>query len=260
MEIELLEKSKDGMKITFLARGITPAIANTIRRAISEEVLTFAIEEVEFRKNGSVLYDEIIAHRLGLIPLKTDLKSYEFVGPDKSMEELSAKQRVTFTLKAKGPCIVYASELESSDKSVVPVYPGMPIATLSKGQSLELAATAVLGKGKNHSKWSPGHAYYYNETKITVNNDSSLLEKFRNKYPPQIFGKDGSIDKSLINRPELIDACDGISKLIEIEKKEDSFIFVLESWGQLTPKEIVLEAIEQINMQLDEVCGLIKEK
>ena len=64
----------------------------------------------------------------------------------------------------------------------------------------------------------------------------------------------------MINRPELIDACDGISKLIEIEKKEDSFIFVLESWGQLTPKEIVLEAIEQINMQFDEVCGLIKEK
>jgi DNA-directed RNA polymerase subunit D len=260
MNIQLLDKSKDGMKMSFSIRGTTAAFMNTLRRAMLEEVPTMAIEDVEFSKNSSVLYDEMIAHRLGLIPLKTDLKSYELVGSYKEVSELSAKQKVTFTLKAKGPGIVLASELESSDKSVAPAFMDMPITKLTKGQVLELEATAILGKGKTHSKWSPGHVYYSNEAKITVNNDEKLLDQMKEKYPPQIFDKSGKIDRNLINTPELVDACDGVSKLIEIERKEDSFIFVVESFGQLPPKAMVLEAVKQVSDQLDGITELIKEK
>lgn len=260
MNIQLLDKSKDGMKMSFLIRGTTPAFVNILRRAILEEVPTMAIEDVEFSKNSSVLYDEIIAHRLGLIPLKTDLKSYELVGSYKEVSELSAKQKVVFTLKVKGPEIVLVSELETSDKSVMPIYPDMPITKLMKGQVLELEATAILGKGKTHCKWSPGHVYYYNEAKITVNNDDKMLEQYRERYPPHIFDKSGKIDRNLISTPELIDACEGVSKLVDIEKKEDSFIFVVESWGQLQPKAIVLEAVKQVSDQLDEITELAKGK
>jgi DNA-directed RNA polymerase alpha subunit len=134
----------------------------------------------------------------------------------------------------------------------------MPITKLTKGQSIELEAYAVLGKGKVHSKWAPGHVYYYNDVKITVNNEEKLLKEFASKYPPQVFDKSGKIDKNLINTPTLIDACDGISKLVEIEKKEDSFVFVVESWGQLSPKTMVLEAINQITQQLDGMTELVK--
>jgi DNA-directed RNA polymerase subunit D len=133
----------------------------------------------------------------------------------------------------------------------------MPITKLKKGQSIELEAKAVLGKGKAHVKWSPGHIYYYNEAKISVNNDDKLSKEFKDKYPPQIFDN-GKIDRNLINTPALIDACEGISKLVEIEKKEDSFVFVLESWGQLAPKTILIEAIDQINKQFDKLADLMK--
>ncbi|MCK5283175.1 MAG: DNA-directed RNA polymerase subunit D [Nanoarchaeota archaeon] len=259
MEIRFLEKSKNGMKISFLVRGITPYFANTIRRAVIEEVPTMAIEDIELRKNSSILYDEIVAHRLGLIPLKTDLKSYNLPEECKCKGEGCARCQATITIKAKGEGNVNASEIKCDDSSIKPIHPDMPITKLLKGQSLELEAKAVLGKGKTHSKWAPGHIYYYNEVKITVNNDDKLLEKFRDKYPGKIFEKSGKIDRNLINAPELIDACEGISKLVEIERREDSFVFVLESWGQLAPKTIIQEAVKYINKQLDELAVLIKK-
>jgi DNA-directed RNA polymerase subunit D len=258
MQIEFLNKSKDGLKLSFVVKGITPAFANTIRRTVIEEVPTMAIEDVEFRKNSSVTYDEVVAHRLGLVPLKTDLKSYTLPEECKCKGEGCARCRVSLTLKSSNVGSVYTSELKSKDESVVPVYQNMPITKLTKGQSIELEAYAVLGKGKVHSKWAPGHVYYYNDVKITVNNEEKLLKEFASKYPPQVFDKSGKIDKNLINTPTLIDACDGISKLVEIEKKEDSFVFVVESWGQLSPKTMVLEAINQITQQLDGMTELVK--
>jgi len=260
MEVRFLEKSKDGMKVSFLVRGITPYFANTIRRAVIEEVPTMAIEDVEIRKNNSILYDEIIAHRLGLIPLKTDLKAYNLREECKCKGEGCARCQTTLTLKTSATGIITASQLKSKDSSIVPIHDDMPIAKLGKGQSLELEATAILGKGKVHSKWSPGHIYYYNEAKITVNNDEKLLEQFKDKYPSKIFDKSGKVDRNLINTPALIDACEGVSKLVEIERKEDCFVFVLESWGQLAPKTIILEAVNQLENQLDEINELIKAK
>jgi DNA-directed RNA polymerase subunit D len=260
MEIRFLEKSKDNLKISFLVKGITPYFANTIRRAIIEEVPTIAIEDVEIRKNSSILYDEMVAHRLGLIPLKTDLKTYNPREECKCNGEGCARCQAVLTLKTTATGFITASQMKSKDANIVPIYPDMPITKLGKGQTLELEAIAVLGKGKNHSKWSPGHVYYYNEAKITVNNDDKLLQEFKDKYPPQIFDKSGKIDRNLINTPALIDACEGVSKLVEIERKEDSFIFVLESWGQLPPKTIVLEAVNQLGKQLDELSKLTKAK
>ncbi len=258
MEIRPLEKSKDSMKLSFLIKGVEPAFVNTLRRTIIEEVPTMAIEDVEIKKNNSILYDEIVAHRLGLVPLKTDLKSYNLREECKCKGEGCARCQATLTLKSRAAGNVLSSELKPSDKNIVPVYENLPITKLIKGQSLEVEAYAVLGKGKQHSKWSPGLVYYYNETKITVNNDDKLLEEFKDSYPPQIFDKDGKIDRNLINSPSLIDACDGISKLVEIEKKSDSFVFVIESWGQLDPKEIMLEAVNQIGKQFDEISELMK--
>lgn len=259
MEIISLDKSKDGMTVSFIIRGIDASFANSIRRAVLEEVPTMAIEDVEIRKNSSILYDEMVAHRLGLIPIKTDLKTYNLREGCKCGGEGCARCVATFTLKSRAAGYVNASELKCTDKNLEAVYADMPITKLSKGQNLEIVAKAILGKGKTHSKWSPGHIYYYNESKITVNNDTKLLDEFKNKYPPQIFDKTGKIDRNLINTPALIDACDGVSKLVEIEKKEDSFIFVVESWGGLTPKAILQEAAKEVNNQLDEISNLIKK-
>ena len=106
-------------------------------------------------------------------------------------------------------------------------------------------------------KYGDAYRKYMNRT--PVNNDEKLLNEFRDKYPAEIFDKTGRIDRNLINSPALIDACEGISKLVEVERKDDSFIFVLESWGQLNPKTIIQESVKQITKQLDEVTNLIKK-
>ncbi|MFT4311517.1 MAG: DNA-directed RNA polymerase subunit D [Candidatus Woesearchaeota archaeon] len=249
------------MKITKLTeesyevKGVTPAYINSIRRIMASQVPVMAIKNVEFKKNSSALYDEMLAHRLGLLVLTTDLKSYNMPG-----EVESAATHAKLTLKAKGPCNVYAKDITSSDKNIKPAHEKTLIVKLDEGQELEFVATATLGQGLEHMKWSPGLITYYYKPKITVNNKSKDFENFKQKYPPQIF-KAEKIDEALINTPELIDACKNINKdIVNIEYKEnqDEFILNIESWGQLKPKEIVEKAVEIFNEEIDEFKKALK--
>lgn len=250
MEIRLLEEKNN--KLTFMLNKTSVAYTNTIRRLIVNRVSTLAIENVEIKKNNSALYDEILAHRLGLIPLKTDLKSYINKKDCKCKDEGCAQCEVKLTLKAKGPGIIKASSIKSQDPKIVPVFKEMPIVKLEKEQEIELIATAILNNGKEHSKWSPGHVWYTYKPNITINNKSSKLEEFKDKYPKKIFNN-GIIDKNLINTPALIDACEGVcDDIIKIEYEKESFIFHIESFGQLKPKEMVLTAIEKFDSLIDE--------
>ena len=138
MEIRVLENNKEQGKVSFILKDSTPAFANTLRRLMIDDVPAMAIEDVEFQKNNSILYDEMIAHRLGLVPLKTDLKSYNL--PDKCKCEGKGCNRcqLKMVLRAtKGSGVVYASEIKSKDPAVKPVFPNMPIVKLLKGQTLD---------------------------------------------------------------------------------------------------------------------------
>lgn len=255
MKLELIKKKKG--KITFEIKDASVAYANTLRRVFSTEVPTMAISTVEFKQNSSALYDEIVAHRLGLVALKTDLQSYNM--PSEGAPE-SAATHVTFTLKAVGPKTIYASDLKSNDSKVVPVYPETIILKLFDKQEVELIATAHLGLGKEHMKWSPCLATYYYKPKITVNN-KSITPEILEQFPPQVRTK-GQIDAEKIDSPELIDACRDINKdvvKIEYENPHTDFVFTIEAWGQLTPEAIVEEGIKQYNAQLDEFKKLLKD-
>jgi len=75
MNLEVLEISEH--KLSFVVEGISIEMANAIRRIIQSEIPVMGIDEVIILKNDSPLYDEIISHRLGLIPLTTDLDTYK---------------------------------------------------------------------------------------------------------------------------------------------------------------------------------------
>ncbi len=247
--IEMLKKDKKTGKITFALKGSSPAFANALRRLMVEAVPTMAIEEVEFVQNDSALYDELLAHRLGLIPLSTDLKGYEI---KKSDDEYSAKNSVKLILRAKGPCTVYAEDLKSKDPKIKPVYPKVPIVKLLKGQELELVATAVLGVGKEHAKFSPCLAWYTYKAKVSVNNNHKDFDKFKDKYPPQVFSN-GKIDAKLIEQHDLYEACDGVNnEIVKVERDPTTFIFHIEPWGQLSPAEIVASAADRFTELLEE--------
>jgi len=205
MDIKLVESQEKKNRLIFSVKGVDTAYANTLRWIMGFEVPVMAIEDVEFRKNTSILYDEMISHRLGLIPLSTDLKSYNMMSECKCKGAGCASCTVKLILKAQGPCTVYASDIKSKDPEIKPLHGKMPIVKLLEDQELEFEATAVLGQGKDHSKWCPGLIYY--------------------KMPD----------------------VDG-----------DEYIFTVESWGQLTPKEIVVKAINIYDKELEEFAELVK--
>jgi len=250
--IEQLSKDKKTGRVTFLLKNANPALANALRRLMIDSVPTMAIEEIQFVKNDGALYDEMLAHRMGLLPLTTDLKGYDVKKAD---EEYNAKNSLKLTLKTKGPCTVFAEDLKSKDPKVKPVNPKTPLVKLLKGQELELEATAILGTGKQHVKFAPCLAWYTYQSKVTVNNNHKDFDKFKDKYPPQIFNN-GKIDAKLIEQHNLYEACEGVNDdIVKIERDPTTFIFTIEPWGQLTPPEILTNACDR----LIELCNEFSE-
>ena len=252
MEIRLLDKSTES--VSFLLKDSTPAFANAIRRSIVESVPTMAIEDVEFKDNSSILYDEILAHRIGLIPLTTDLKSYTLKDGCKCKGKGCARCSVKMTLKAKGPVTVYSGEIKSKDPKVKPAFPKMPIVKLLKGQELEFEATAMLGLAKEHSKWSPGLAYYKYKPEIVIEKNPENMEEVVKSCPVGVFEiKSGklAINKDNLMMCHLCTACaeagNGAVKLINNDKE---LVFYVESFGQLDCKEMLLKAAESFEESL----------
>ncbi len=264
MEIRLLEKNDKENKLSFVLKDSKPAYANTLRRIMTGEVPVMAIENVEIRKNSSILYDEMIAHRLGLIPLTTDLKSYNLPSECKCEGKGCARCQLKLKLKAKEAGIVYASEIKSKDPAIKSAYPKIPVVKLLKGQNLELEATAQLGTGAVHAKWSPGLVYYNQKPIIEI--DNSKIEdpqKCADICPMGVFEvKD---NKLVVSKDKMMDChlCEACSDLcgkdaIKITASND-FIFHMESWGQLDCKQIFLESINIFNKSLEEFIGICQE-
>ncbi len=254
--IELLKKDKKSGRVTFILKNSTPAFVNALRRAMMESVPVMSIEDVEFVQNDGVLYDEMVAHRLGLVPLTTDLKGYDVRKPG---DELSAKNSVKLVLRAKGPCTVYSEDLKSKDPKIKPVFSKIPITKLLKGQELELEATAVLGVGKEHVKFSPCLAWYTYKAKVIVNNNHGDFEKFREKYPPQVFSN-GKIDAKLIEQHNLFEACEGVNEeIVKVERDPSTFIFNIEPWGQLSPSEILASAADHLTGLFDDFISKLEK-
>jgi DNA-directed RNA polymerase subunit D len=262
MEVELIEQNKKQNRILFLLKGATPAFANMLRKTITDEVPTMAIEEVELRKNSSVLYDEIIAHRMGLIPLSTDLKAYNLPEECSCKGEGCSKCQLVLTLKAKGPGYAYASDLKSKDPKVIPVHPKTPIVKLIKGQTLELEATAVLGKGKEHAKWSPALAFYKYKPVIDIKKGVKDPKAVADSCPVNVYSvknKELVINKDNLLKCHLCCACTDVDpEHIKLNESSSDFVFILESWGQLLPKEIVSTAVDAMQKKCDELVKLIK--
>ena len=141
---------------------IEESLANAIRRYVNE-ISVLAIDEVEIFKNDSPLYDETVAHRLGLIPLKMDKNTDE-----------DTKSKLK--LEAKKDGFVYSGELKGPEKVV---YDKIPITSLTKGQELSLVAEIKAGKGKEHSKFSPGLMFYRNVLELKI--DKNLYNELKNQ-------------------------------------------------------------------------------
>jgi DNA-directed RNA polymerase subunit D len=145
MKIEVLEDNSKVLR--FKLKEATNSYANALRRIAMEHVKTFAIDKVTFYENTSAMFDEYIAHRIGLVPILTP-KGY------------GDKEEILFTLDATGPKTVYSKELAASDKEVKVANENIPIIKLAAEQRLRLDGKAVLGIGATHAKFQPGLVTY----------------------------------------------------------------------------------------------------
>lgn len=248
MQLKLLDKKED--KVTFLITDTEAYIVNALRRMIIEEVPTMAIEEVTFVKNQSALYDEITAHRLGLIPLTTDLKSYNLPSECKCNGKGCAQCQLKMILEAKGPCTVYAENIKSKDPKVKPAQPNMPITKLLKGQVLQFEAIAVLGQGKDHTKFSPGLPYYKSVPILTAS--SSANTKKITEASDNLVAKGKGVEIKDLSKwneaQEQICEDNGVT----VGYSDTDYIFTIEPWGQLDVDKIVATAVDIFNKKLKE--------
>ena len=190
IEIKRCTDSEMDLRIT---EG-TVAFANAVRRVAMSQVPVFAIDSVVFYENASAFFDEYLANRLALVPLKTDPRYTE-------------KDEVDFTLEVQGPCTVYSDALKSTDKKIVVANSKIPLLKLLDKQVLRLEAKAKLGIAKTHAKHQAGIVSY--------------------GYEP---GKENCLD------------------------------FRIESFGQLTTKQIMAKTLDLLEAKCDEFEEGIKEK
>lgn len=157
---------------------------NSLRRLAISEVPTLAIDDVVMLENSSVMHDEAVAHRLGLIPLRTD--PGRFVMPhecDCKSTLGCSKCRVLLVLDSEAnekTKVVASGELVSEDELVKPVSNDIPIVVLAPNQKLKFEAYARLGTGKDHAKWQPTSAAVVkdgkdeNEIILTIESNGAL--------------------------------------------------------------------------------------
>jgi DNA-directed RNA polymerase subunit D len=158
--VEVVEKSNERIVVRF--SNIPRQYVNSLRRLAISEVPTLAIDDVVVLENSSVMHDEAVAHRLGLIPLRTDPGRF-VMPPDCDCKSTlgCSKCRVLLVLDAEAnekTMVVTSGELVSEDEMVKPVSKDIPIIVLAPNQKLKFEAYARLGIGKDHAKWQPTSA------------------------------------------------------------------------------------------------------
>ena len=158
--------SQNEQKISIKLKGIPLQYANALRRICLNGVPIYAIDTVDILANSSVLADEGIAHRLGLIPLKTELSA---------VQQNNESDKIMFTLdsgETSESRTILSGELKSQDDIVKPIADNIPIVTLAPGQRLNIEAYARLGRGTEHAKWNSANVSTLTESE---NDDERIL-------------------------------------------------------------------------------------
>jgi len=231
-DVEFIER--DDRNARFLVRGATPAFANGIRRAMIADVPTFSIDTVRFVENSSVMFDEMIGLRLGLVPLTTPLDDFE-VGDE-----------VTLALDVEGPATAYSGDIETSEELVQPADDNIPIIELKEQQRIELEADAVLDRGRDHAKHQGGVAVGYRHLQRVevVGETGEFDEQEPNILRGVIETEDGELvatnefDHDLTNRYP--------GKELEVTDVPGAFVFHVETDGSFSVEELVTRAVESI--------------
>ncbi len=160
--------SKENQKISIKLKGVPIQYSNALRRICLNGVPVFAVDTVDIIENSSVLPDEGLAHRLGLIPIKTDLSRFNEPSKcDCQSESGCSNCKVMLVLDSGDSDVtrtVISNELSSEDDSIKPISDNIPIVQLAPGQRIKVECYARLGRGTEHAKWNSANVSTLTET------------------------------------------------------------------------------------------------
>lgn len=256
--VSVVERSD--LEVTLVLRGVPLEYANAVRRAALEEVPTMAIDHVVFYDNTSALSDEIIAHRLAMVPLRSDKALEKYRQPEECGGSSPPEGCYTsLYLEAEGEpgreVVVYSRDLRpQEDPEVVPVYGDIPLLKLGPQQRVVLEAWARPGRGREHIKWSPAtvSVLTYIPRIAVLAERCTLCGLCAENCPTKaITLEEGGlrVDESrCILCGQCVRVCE--PEAIELDWHRDAYKLRVESSGALRPERIVLEAVAQIKRKL----------
>ena len=296
MKTEIVNGWPQGHEIRILISDTDAAQVNAIRRALIADVPKLAITRVDFSQgvtqdnkgevveSVNVLPDEVLAHRLAMIPIPTNLDE-GLVFPDEceNCRDVVEKDKgcpmcqVLYTLSARGPSsdadeafkTVYARDITTISDPVFDIrdeHKDIPLTVLAKGQFLEFYAFAVLGRGRDHAKWSPVaavgfrpqcHAVLNKPKKASALFNLGLKTTDGTPIDAKLFGKDKKVtdvnhvmdlEKALHQVGPGTGREGDFDDAITMEPVDGAYVFTYETDGSLDP-------VTAFNMALDELSN-----
>jgi DNA-directed RNA polymerase subunit D len=267
MKIEIVEMTPT--KAQLIISDTNPTFVNALRRTIIADVPKMAIDDVEFHlgpimdesnqtyESMSPLFDEIVTHRLSLVPVPTDLDQYNYRAKCTCGGEGCPSCTIMYSLNKKGPCTVYSGDLEPIGTEKLRVKDDLiPIVKLADDQALLVYATAELGTGRLHSKWQAaiGAGYrYYADVKIDASK-CDLVGRCVEMCPKGVLVKEDR--KIVAKHPEkcnlcraCVEVCD--ASVIKVTPIPGKILFRFETDGSLQAKEVLVKGFKILEEKFD---------
>ncbi len=282
MKIETRKLTDD--ECVMVLDGISPTMLNSIRRTMIARVARMAIEDVDFHigplgfsdddeieyESVAPLYDEIIAHRLGMIPVPTDFNIFRTRDECKCGGEGCPLCSIMYSINKRGPCMVYSGDLEpvGGDESTRIKDDLIPIVKLKKGQALLVYCTAEMNTGRDHSKWQATQAVGYHQYPM-ISIDENICDyggACVKNCPVDVLEDDGK--KIGVKNLEACNQCmtcvevcepqDDGRKAIKVDFAENKFTLRYETDSGVNAKEVLIKALRILQNDFDELIDALK--
>ena len=303
MKAEVVEGWPKDNKIRIVLSDTNAAQVNSLRRAILADVPKMAITKVRFEQgvtqdnkgevieSVNVLPDEVLAHRLAMVPVPTFLEEFVFPEDDPNNENLPEDQwgsplsQIIYHLSIRGPNsdsadevkTVYAGDLNVLGETKLQIkeeHSRIPLTILSKGQYLELYAYATLGRGRDHAKWCPAAAVTFQPRqkavlakpkKANVLFDLNLTSRSGREINSKLFTNKECTDvDSVLDLERALQQVgygtgreDDFDNAIVMEDIEGEYVFSFESDGSMPAEEIFNKACEELVSRFEKITGEI---
>ena len=258
MDIKILEMEE--RKCRFILTNASPAKANALRRTLLTDIPKMAIDTVDFhlgpidvdgREFESItpLFDEIIAHRLGMVPVPTRPDGFEFNFKDECTCGGVGCPNCTFmySLNKHGPCTVLSGDMMPVGSDSFKVCdPNIPIVELADRQSVLIYAHVVKGTARKHVKWQVANGVGYKYMPVIEIGKVADPEDVAAACPKKVFevvdGKLKVVEENLYDCI-LCETCSETDSEVKFTSKDDEFVFTFETDGSLTAQQVLDEAV-----------------